>query len=169
MVTLTTEHGEFSAETEAEAVKLARKAKREAAKEEKRQEAARTTALQRAKTAGFRVYDRFLEDKPMPPAWIIHKAGNRFFPAQRYEAPYTYTRIDTEDGRGEIRLYDRGYSIVASVDNGAGFTMLLFVKDCDTTDPPRAYAVGVCDGVANWVRLEKPITLELFREWKPQA
>ncbi|MFH1921775.1 MAG: hypothetical protein ABIP48_18070 [Planctomycetota bacterium] len=163
---LETEHGRFEADTESEVLMLARKAKREAEKAEKLKEEWRKQARLYAHENGFRVYDRHLEDgKGFPRGWMCHKPGDKYFPPQRQDefGIYTLTRIEGEHGTAELELYDRSWRVVATVENGAGYTMTVFIEDTDT-GTVRASAVGVCEGQVAIEPMAECITMDLFRQ-----
>jgi len=164
-VTLTTEHGEFHAETEEEAFKAARAAKRQAARDEKRREAAHATARDRAMVDGFRVYDRLAQGKSPPGAWCLARPGSKWFPPQKHE-DYCYeaTAMDCEGGRASLKLHDTSWTVVGTVENGAGFTFLVFIQ-CRQAGNVEPHAVATCDGEVAIVRMHG-ITMDQFREFQ---
>lgn len=163
MVTLTTDYGTFAAETEEAALKEARAARRKAAIEEKRAEAARDQARLYAYKAAFRVYDALANCKDYP-GWRFVEPGTTYGLKSRYESPYYHYQITTEEGTAELQMYD-GYTCIGSLENGAGWTMVLFMQD-NTDQKIAAMAVGVHNGVVGTVSLAPIVTPERFRRPK---
>lgn len=167
---LETEHGRFEADTERELLRMARKAKREAERTEKLRKEWRDKAKQCAYANGFQVYDRFVDEKEFPPGWMCRKPGNRYFPPQRKDefGINTLTRVEGDHGIGWLELYDRSWRLVATVENGAGMTMLAFVEDTDT-GAVRAHAVGVHEDQVALEPLADCITMDSFRQIKQEV
>lgn len=162
---LETDHGRFEAETECEVMRMARKAKRETERKEKLQAACREKAQRCAHENGFRVYDRFLEEKEFPRGWECRKPGAKYFPPQRKDefGIYTLTQVEGDHGRGWLELYDRSWRLVALAENGAGMAMVAFIEDVNT-GKVQASAVGVYEDQVALAPLAPCITMELFRQ-----
>jgi hypothetical protein len=158
-------------ETEHEAAKLLRAARRKAAEEEKRRAALRVTAGLRAMATGFRVYDKLVENNPQydgrifPPGWEYAPRGSRWFPHTESDGNYDKLTIDSEHGRGVLSIYRRSWVVEGIVFNGAGFTMLVFIRDTDPPGKLYPHAVGVEEDEVVIERMEglKP---EMFRNVK---
>jgi len=171
---LETEHGRFEAETECEVLRMARKAKREAERAEwtrrKLRQGWRDKAQSCACRNGFRVYDRFCDEKDFPPGWMCHRPGDTYFPPQNPDdlGIYTQTRVEGEHGTGWLELYDRSWRLVATVEDGAGLTMLVFIEDTHT-GAVRASAVGVYEDQVAIAPMAECITMDLFRQTESEV
>jgi len=158
MVTLRTDYGEFSANTEAEAAAQARKAKRAAQKKVAEDTANLEIAERFAYQQAYRILDRFGDEQTTPPAWRYHEAG----------APYSSIRVDVVDDK-HFRLTIAGGATreywllqpVASVEDGSGNTMAVYFRDGSERETVcyamGSYAkqiamVGIAKRVANWFR-----------------
>lgn len=156
MVTLTTPHGEFSADTEKEALALSRKAQREARKTEKEKENRREAARAIAFREGFRIYSFAYRAEGVPSGWRLYRTGERYSPSVNHPDMMLRRSVVTFHnchGSGQLELY--GWELASAVMDGAGFYPVIFLQDMDNREtPPDAYAVGVSEGEVVIERME---------------
>lgn len=149
MITIETEHGRFEADTEKDALRQVRAAKRAAAKQAKVDEQNRQTAYERAAVNGYAILSRLLDQGHAPRGWRYCELGSRFcmhttekFTA--FDKMYHEVRYETE--WGNVTAEHWGHRLVGTVWNGAGFCICAFFQDIDHMDwEPTAIAVGVCE------------------------
>lgn len=163
-VKLETPHGTFAAESEEEALKAARKAKRQAAKAERQEQADRQQASVNSRLAGFRVLSRVLDGQPERQGWRVYRPGEKWFPACQSEDCYQYFRLETEHGTAELQLY-RSLSdpleFVGALMDGAGYWVAIWLADKTSGTSP--YCIGIHNGQVVIERLPVCISMELFR------
>ena len=147
--------GVFEAETEAEALKKARAAKRHAKKAEKQREESLRMARLYACEAGFQLHERLAEvrtgeQKTLPRGWRWLAPGQSYCPVKvlpderaalgghvaTYEMPHTRVRVE-----------HHGYRITGVLVNGAGYPLAVVIDDVEPGRPTYVYALGADDGV----------------------
>lgn len=171
MLTITTDYGTFTGETEAEAIKAARKAKREAAKRDAEQAKLREVAYTRAAEKGFRILCRVLEHGKMPRAWRLYRPGDKWAEnlfARSVETDFhgfpTGTAFVVEspgEGQSRVMVGHYGCEMVGAVCGGAGFTLCYFLRD-RTTGEVECRALGCHMGVYATERVPT-VTPEMFQ------
>ena len=152
MIVIETENGRFEGETEREALRLARKARRESAKREHLAAIARKRAYDRARCEGFNILARKLSGQGFPRGWRFIPAGDPHCPTiERRGESLRRIVIETEDGRGELEFYK--IEILGIVENGAGWAMGVFVVNDGKTElwsvgaDGSATAIAHCPGI----------------------
>jgi hypothetical protein len=167
MVTVTTEYGEFAADSLDEATKVAKQAERAAKREAKRREAALVVARERACAVGYNVYYWLAEKGKMPCGWTFYDTGNKYGPRVDVpsETPWnSVVTLETEWGTGTVELFTKYNRPIGHVWNGAGFTQLLVLADDSRPeDSPAVYAIGCHDGVLSLQPMPK-IFVDMFRQ-----
>ena len=163
MYAIETDVGRFEGETEREAKRLERSARRAAGKQEKTDQANRETARIRAQTAGFRVLSQIVAGGDCPTGWVFYSTRHRFGPKlERGDNGYSTTCIlDTQWGTGKWTYVDGSHSVVGAAWTSGGFHQVLFV---DNGDGPDAYSIGVCE---DQIVLERMCGVKV--EWFRQA
>lgn len=174
MVTLTTEYGEFSAESEDEVLRASRKAKREHERAEAARKIAYEQACVNAKLEAYRVYDLKAEhetrgmDELFPRGWRLLVPGNPYFPEVEVRGHNHWSiKLETDEGYAVLDLWY--LQPLAVVENGAGIHFLLFVRHALDhalqNEPARAYAIGSHDGQAA-MAIVYGVTMEQFHQSK---
>lgn len=159
MVSITNDYGIFTGETEADALKAARKGKREAAKRAERRNALAAQAALIATEKGFRMLARVAKGEPFPSGWRFYAAGarwadNLFQSGKDWDTHghHIATEFVTEnDTRVTVTHY--GMEMVGAVCGGAGFTMCYFLRD-GTTGAVECWALASVEGV--WYAVPVP-------------
>lgn len=144
MITLTTEHGTFKADTQREALKIARAAKRRAARQDRIDQQHRDEARRNAFQSGYTVLSRHLDKGDGPSGWRIYTPGQSWFPPRKREDCHLVYRVDTQWGPAHVKLYQPllrpGTTMVGALLNGAGYFLAIWIQDgAEVT----GYAVGV--------------------------
>lgn len=143
MVTLTTPYGSFSAEDERDAMRLARKAKRDAEKQEQSQRDAARQAEINAQVTGYRVYSHLSGNNPR---WeLLIPNSKPYAPKMEVVEGQTRIRLETYSGSAEYRVPRWYVDLVAVAWDAAGFHVALFLKNPD--GEVYAYAIGVHEGI----------------------
>lgn len=158
MVTLTNKHGTFEAETEKQAIALARKAKRDAEKEEKRRGDAYDRAHDKAAIRGYYLLDH---------AWRARSAGARMGRAWVLIDPtygghgVTVRERSTFFGamRGHIATYEGvefdhiGMHVVDVLADGCGWVIAVILRPVDVVlgddSKDDVAIVGIADGAVS--------------------
>lgn len=154
MVAIETEHGRFEAETEKEALKAARAAKRVAAAQQKQREADYKVAVLRAEANGYRILSRVATGN-VPRGWIYYRPTDRYSAVQvtvkvdcMGEHAYHEATYETDGGR--LTVAHHGYTVDGVVADGAGFVMAVFLRENRRAEEnslcpvaPEGYAIGV--------------------------
>ena len=146
---------EVHAESEADAVKAMREAKRKAAAEEKRKGAARDVARLRAREVGWHAY--YLKHSGQSQPWTIKQEKN--VKTRIDESGRTHVHVERPEGSADIHL-SYGNKVVGVVWDGGGYDAIVLLQY--QHDKAVAYAVGVADGEYCLERLPG-ITLEDYR------
>ena len=157
MVTLTTEHGEFQAETPEEAAKLARRAQRDATKKQAETETARSAAIL---DAYHKVYDclycLLAEHQQMPGTLI--DAWDEYAPKATRQPGGWDIEIETNDGYAVLDdVYDNP---IAYVWDCGGIPRIVFLQP--NNGVTKAFAIGAHKNVAVLAYLPK-VTMTMFR------
>ena len=147
-VSITTDYGTFTGSTIGEAQKAERKARKLAEKERSRVEALRNVARQRAEAEAFRIVRWKLRDQETPRGWRFYPYGLTGIYSCNRIAGQDYDddtlKIETSDGTGSMSVYRNTF--IGHVENGAGFTIAILLRDGDGKE--RIFAVGTHEGVA---------------------
>lgn len=149
MYAIETSLGRFEADTEKEAKKALRAARRKQDKIDAENSAKHTAAMFKAYREAYRIQDCKLSGKELPPGWRLQVASasawccREIYSTDRAQRGYS---IETNDGRAEVFPYD---PITHYVENGAGFCMAVCIANQDA----EVFAVGIEDGRATWIPL----------------
>ena len=155
MVTLTNKHGTFEAETEKQAIALARKAKRDAEREEKRRGEAYDRAYEKAAIRGYYLLDH---------AWRARSKGERLGRAWVLVDPtygghgVTVRERDSFFG-GHIATYEGvefdhiGMHVVDVLADGCGWAIAVILRPVDVApgddSKDDVAIVGIADGAVS--------------------
>ena len=172
MVTMETEYGTFTGETEAAALKAARKGKREAAKRDAETAKLREVAYTLAAQKGFRLLCRLLEHGgAMPGGWRIYRPGDKWADSlfatgddtdlDGYPRGTAFVVESPGEGVSRVLVGHYGHEMLGAVCGGAGFTLCYFLRD-RTTGEVECRALGCHMGVAATERVPG-VTPEHFR------
>lgn len=148
MVTVTTEHGSFAADTVKDAARLARAAKRKAAHDAAREAEVHRTSGTNARDVGYRVYCHTMDTRRRD-RWEVLLPGSRFFPSR---GPNDRLVFHSPSGSGDFML-ERTHKVLGVVWDAAGFHVCVFLQVQDETFPPGAYAIGIHEGVMSLAEL----------------
>jgi len=147
-VAIENEYGRFEADTEKEALALAREGARKARAEAKQREHLRNVARGAAGVKGFYILGHYL-DGTMPPAWRFYPPHHPWAKSLYRNVPHEYggrfrtTEFTTEGGTAKVDHY--GYDLVGAVCGGAGYTIAYFLRDL-TTSEVHCFALAVHEG-----------------------
>ena len=151
MIAVETEFGRFEADTEREALKLSRAAKREAAKQQKVDDANREVAKCRAAATGYGILYHVAElnGDQSRRGWRVYRPGDKWFPHSKVEDSYETYRIETEHGYAHIKFFRSFYGrcstdhhIIGMLMNGCGYHIAIWVQSGDDLI---CYSVGACE------------------------
>lgn len=155
-----TELGRFEGETEREAKKLLRAAKKEA-------DAQRTIATSRRHMASLHaavqaatIMDFFIEGAA-PCGWRFYPAGHENAARVVYDDEGEYRAdliVDTKWGRTNIELYRP--ELVGSLMDGSGYTIAVWLQDGQQV---AGHAVGHSEGESSMYRLPLTIQPDFFK------
>lgn len=162
MYAIETDIGRFEADTEKDAKKLLRAARRKQdaidAENARKYEQARLRAFQHA----YNVYERKGRGEEMPRGWRIKPvtttndsyACREFWSEEKHSRAY---RIDGgANGVADVSPYD---PITHYLENGSGYCIAVVIANQDS----ELFAVGVYDGIACWVPLYG-VSISEFRQ-----
>lgn len=143
MIAIENDLGRFEAETEKEALALARKAKRAAEAKAKIDSANYELASLRAQANGYRIMERFATG-PCPNGWRIKSPESSYVKLdRRVNLAGECYHISTYDGEHGRAIGDHyGYRVEGIVWNGSGFDIAVFLRSI-STGQLEAYAIGI--------------------------
>lgn len=161
--TISNEYGTFTGETEAEALKLAKKGKREWEKRARELDAIKAVALTRAEACGFRVLSLALGNG-IPKGWAVEeaKAPGTFGPLWACgtdDEGNEVHEVETVDGRGKFAT--RRGTVRGVVVNVFRFAVAVIARSHSREE--YVYAVGTHEGVAELTKIPT-LTLDAFRK-----
>lgn len=160
MYAIQNELGRFEADTERDAKRLLRKAKRAAGKQEAIDTENRKQARLKAQANGFCLLSAFVEDKPLSHAWIV-RTGEKHFPVSQNpdDLRQWFARL-SEDGLTEAEFY--GYQPVAVYLGCDGNVRAIWTVgiDCPELDRHACLAVGCHNGQHAFEYLPDDLTPE---------
>ncbi|MFH1922709.1 MAG: hypothetical protein ABIP48_22830 [Planctomycetota bacterium] len=142
-VTLTTEHGEFHAETEAEAVAQSRKARHQAASAKALRLADYQKAEEEATKSAYRVLYCYVETthphQGTTRAWELWFRGDEWFPRVEITGDCeSVVHLHDATGTFHVALYRQ--TLVGYVWDAGGFPLMLWLQGEE--GEPRGYVVG---------------------------
>ena len=155
-------------ETEAQASKLLRVARRKAAKEQAARDVVRHAAETHAKKRAYDLYyyraEKGAEFVKYPQGYRYFKIGEDQHASLKMEIAHgargCIIHAQMPDATATIDLY--GEIVVGYVENGGGFPVLAFLHDTCGTCPDKPVALGSEDGVLALVHMPD-MTPEMFR------
>ena len=163
MYKIETELGVFEGETEKDAKKLLRAAKRKADKRAEIDRADGEMARLKSAAAGFKHLTNLREDRRAPHSCIVRK-GEDEFPVVRDENNdrQFWTTIEPYTKNGdETRLETYAYEPVAALWNVNGVVELIWTRDIDRPDDPlTCLAVAVHGRQVGWQYMPAELTPE---------
>ncbi len=142
MFAVETPEGRFEAETERDAIKAARKAAKAAKTAQDEAEGYRKQAYLRAYANAYLTLMRKGNGalrrgalcKPNEPC------GPKVMPYDGTRCKAVYSTAD-----GEVSIDHYGYRPIAVGTDAGGWTVAVFLQDCDKPDRIEGYAIGVCE------------------------
>jgi len=150
MITVNVNGTEIEVQDEKQARKEIAKALRQERKEAKRRSEAYALAMVKARSEAYRVLQRKVTGEEFPRAWVFHPAGHKWFTSlAKPVAPEFGTRtndhvLTKEDGDAPLSHF--GFDLVGAVCGGAGFCLVVFLRDRDGDRKTYCHAVGMHDG-----------------------
>lgn len=164
-MTITIDEKTYEADSEAEAMKIIRKCKREKARQETIDNAKCEQAKLKAKARACDLYDRLLQKLDCPRGWIAytpdHPHGQGL--CQRHPNPYTMI-LYLEDKQLPVEIWRQRITHV--VCNGSGFVWGIFADDDTLHGLTRFYTIQQHEGI--WC-LHQCVGIHLDWFCKPKA
>lgn len=164
MVTITTQHGEFTGDTETEVLKQSRAAARKAKKQEKIDTENRHYATVKARANVFGVLSRLVSGEAAPCGWRVYTAVHERCPngVVSEDGSRTVYRFDhhhdgpngCEYGKAELSLFRGGAmtdKLVGVLVQGCSGVQVVWIE---TSGEEQMFAIGVHNGVTEMVRME---------------
>ena len=148
MVTLTTDYGEFQAETEREALALARKAKAAADKAEHQRAADSAAADNAARRTAYHIYYAKHSPQCNKPTWMNLKKD--YAPKIQVDDDFWAIDLETADGNATVRFWRSSWNVVGVLWDAGGSQCAVAIRDT-SNGKVTVYAVGVHNGVSETV------------------
>ena len=165
MVVIENEVGRFEGETEKEALKLARAAKRKQRSEDRKRQKSYEVARKRSQEFGFEVLVCMGDREGVPSGWRLYQPSDNRFPDSRREDSHRFYRLrqhKSDYETGEWKVYQglrHSDKVIGVMERGGTGHAVAWLE---TSGEVEAFTVGINDGVVALSRLPKVYANDLW-------